>query len=392
MSRPVADTDGRSFLVDDLIAATTEDEERRELVNSIEESRGYPLAPAVRRALLKVSRAHFVPLYCRQEQPGVWTRQEARSLVYRDQALVTKVDELGRPISSSSMPSIMAAMLEALALQPGMRVLEIGTGTGYNAALLAELVAPGGQVVTLDIDEEVTALAAERLRLAGYGERVQVVTADGLQGYAPAAPYDRIIATGSYPRIPPAWREQLALRGIIVGDLLRPLTTPLFRLVKVASDRLEGCLLPTPAFFMQLREEEPASPTTAHRIRELASWREQPRQEEAETDLESYELLYEPAFALWLERHLPGVERCLYPMPGQGLGTGLHWQESLLLLVPAAEGPRPVHWRVEVYGAHPLWSLILQLREQWLAAGEPSLEDYTLEVAADGTCQLQLNS
>ncbi|MBX5459362.1 MAG: methyltransferase domain-containing protein, partial [Thermogemmatispora sp.] len=373
--------------MDDLIERTTEDGERQELVNSIEETRGYPLAPAVRRALLKVSRAHFVPLYCRQEQPGAWTTQEARPVVYHDQALVTKVDEKGHPISSSSMPSIMAAMLEALAVQPGMHVLEIGTGTGYNAALLAELVSPGGQVVTLDIDEELTALAAERLQQAGYGEQVQVVAADGLQGYAPAAPYDRIIATGSYPRVPPAWREQLALQGVIVGDLLRPLTTPLFRLVKVAPDRLEGRLLRTPAFFMQLREEEPTRPT-AHRIRELAFWREQPRQEEAETDLESYELLYESAFALWLELHLPGIERRLYPVPGRGLGTGLHWQESLLLLLPAAEGPRPTHWHIEVYGRHPLWSHILRLREQWLAAGEPSLEAYALEVAADGTCQL----
>ncbi|WP_376795523.1 methyltransferase domain-containing protein [Thermogemmatispora sp.] len=372
----------------------TDKTERQELVNSIEEARGYPLAPAVRRALLQVSRAHFVPYYCRQEQPGTWVRQEARSVVYRDLALVTKVSERGQPISSSSMPSIMAAMLEALAVQPGMRVLEIGTGTGYNAALLAELVAPGGQVVTLDIDEELTALAAERLRLAGYSERVRVVTADGLQGYAPAAPYERIIATGSYPRIPPAWREQLLPQGIVVGDLVRPLTTPLFRLVKVAPTRLEGRLLRTPAFFMELREREPLSPLPPSRARELKHWRQRPPREETETDLESYELLYEPAFALWLEQHLPGLERRLYPLPGSGesrrMATALHWQESLLLLSPEAEGPRPQRWRVEVYGEQALWSEVQRLRERWLAAGSPSLEAYAVTVEADGTCLLHL--
>ncbi|MBX5449995.1 methyltransferase domain-containing protein [Thermogemmatispora sp.] len=381
-------------MADPVELAAAEETERLALVNSIEETRGYPLVPNVRRALLAVSRAHFVPYYCRQERPGVWVKHEARSLVYRDQALVTRVDERGRPLSSSSMPSIMAAMLEALAVQPGMHVLEIGTGTGYNAALLAELVAPDGQVVTLDIDAELTALAAERLRLAGYDQCVQVVTADGLQGYAPAAPYERIIATGSYRRIPSAWCEQLAPQGILVGDLVRSLTTPLFRLVKVGPKRLEGRLLPTPAFFMELRETEPAAPASRSHAPELGHWQKLPRLEEAETDLEGYELLYEPAFALWLELHLPGVERRLYPLPGpdnsQRLATGLLWQESLLLLCPNAVGPRPAHWRVEVYGAVPLWSHVQKLREQWLAIGAPSLEAYALEVAADGSYLLQL--
>nr|BBH92980.1 O-methyltransferase [Thermogemmatispora argillosa] len=381
---------------DPIELAAAEEAERLALVNSIEETRGYPLVANVRRALLAVSRAHFVPHYCRQEQPGIWVRDEARPLVYRDQALVTRVDEKGRPLSSSSMPSIMAAMLEALAVQPGMHVLEIGTGTGYNAALLAELVAPGGQVVTLDIDAELTTLATERLRLAGYGRRVQVVTADGLQGYPPAAPYERIIATGSYPRIPSAWCEQLAPQGVLVGDLVRPLTTPLFRLVKVGPRCLEGRLLPTPAFFMELRETEPLTGSPRQRAPVRDPWQTLPRVEEAETDLEGYELLYEPAFALWLELHLPGVERRLYPLPGSGksrlLGTGLLWQESLLLLWPDAEGPRPARWRVEVYGTVPLWSRVQRLHEQWLAVGAPSLEAYALEVAADGSYLLHLST
>ena len=72
--------------------------------------------------------------------------------VYQDQAIPTKYDE-GRAISSSSQPTIMAIMLEQLALAPGHRVLEIGAGTGYNAALMAHIVGDTGQVVTMDVNE-----------------------------------------------------------------------------------------------------------------------------------------------------------------------------------------------------------------------------------------------
>jgi protein-L-isoaspartate O-methyltransferase len=104
-------------------------------------------------------------------------------------------------------------MLEALEVQPGQRVLEIGAGTGYNAALLSRLVGPRGRVVTIDIDA-VTARRARRALAAG-GYSARVATGDGRQGWARGAPYDRIVATASAAEIPRAWLDQLAPGGLL---------------------------------------------------------------------------------------------------------------------------------------------------------------------------------
>jgi protein-L-isoaspartate(D-aspartate) O-methyltransferase len=126
--------------------------------------------------------------------------------VYRDQFIVTKRLD-GEPVSSSSQPQIMATMLEQLALEPGQRVLEIGAGTGYNAALLAHLVGDAGQVVTVDIDEDLVERAQAHLATAGC-LRVRAVSGDGGLGYAADAPYDRIILTVGAWDVTPAWRRR----------------------------------------------------------------------------------------------------------------------------------------------------------------------------------------
>ncbi len=144
--------------------------------------------------------------------PGV-----ALEEVYRDQAIVTKrVD--GFRVSSSSQPAIMAVMLEQLGVQPGQRVLEIGAGTGYNAALLAHLVGESGLVVTIDIDDDIVQAARCNLLVAGF-ERVQVIGGDGALGYAAGAPYDRIIVTVGAWDIAPAWWDQLRPGGRLVLPL-----------------------------------------------------------------------------------------------------------------------------------------------------------------------------
>lgn len=137
--------------------------------------------------------------------------------VYTDRAFPTKHAD-GRPISSSSQPAIMAIMLEQLALQPGQRVLEIGAGTGYNAALIAHIVGKGGHVVAVDIDDDLVFGARKHLASAGF-DRVDVRCADGGFGYPDAAPYDRIILTASASDIAPAWFEQLSLAGRLVLPL-----------------------------------------------------------------------------------------------------------------------------------------------------------------------------
>ncbi len=137
---------------------------------------------------------------------------------YDDRAVIIKRGPDGKALSCASEPVIVAMMLDQLDIHPGHRVLEIGAGTGYNAALLAYLVGPTGQVTTVDIDPEVTAAAIRNLHITGY-EQVHVATRDGALGDPDHAPYDRIILTVGAWDIPTAWWDQLAPGGRLVVPL-----------------------------------------------------------------------------------------------------------------------------------------------------------------------------
>lgn len=138
-------------------------------------------------------------------------------------AIVTKRNEHGAATSSLSEAHIQAVMLEQAQLEPGMTVLEIGTG-GYNAALIAELVGDTGKVISVDIDPDIVDRARDCLTAAGY-DQVIVVLADAENGVPDHAPYDRVIVTAGAWDIPPAWSHQLADGGRIVVPLrMRGLT------------------------------------------------------------------------------------------------------------------------------------------------------------------------
>ncbi|HZW54647.1 MAG TPA: methyltransferase domain-containing protein [Candidatus Elarobacter sp.] len=137
--------------------------------------------------------------------------------VYADRSIAIKLED-GIPISSSSQPAIMAEMLEMLALREGDRVLEIGAGSGYNAALIAELVGPRGFVETIDLDDDLIAAARRHLDDAGYPQ-VHTLLSDGAQGDPGGAQFDAIIASVGVERIPPAWIAQVRTGGRLVAPL-----------------------------------------------------------------------------------------------------------------------------------------------------------------------------
>ncbi|MGW6880679.1 methyltransferase domain-containing protein [Streptomyces goshikiensis] len=223
---------------------------------------GVLVDPAWRAAFEGVPRHAFVPYFWTGRGAGherLWgedpdPEQRARWLrgVYTDTPLATRLRD-GELVSSSSQPSLMAKMLNALDVRDGHRVLEIGTGTGYNAALLCHRLGDD-LVTTVDLEEEITESA--RTHLAALGYRPTVVTGDGARGCPSRAPFDRILVTCTLPRIPPAWLGQCRPGARV----LAPLSTGLIALTVRDAELAEGRFLHTSAYFVPLRGATAAPP------------------------------------------------------------------------------------------------------------------------------------
>ncbi|RLF17023.1 MAG: protein-L-isoaspartate O-methyltransferase [Thermoprotei archaeon] len=214
--------------------------ERERLVRQLERE-GILKDPYVKRALLRVPREEFV-------------LPEYKRYAYVDRPLPILA---GQTISA---PHMCCIMCQALELRPGHKVLEVGTGSGYHAALCAEIVAPEdsevkGHVYTVEIVPELVEFARENLRRTGYLDRVTVIHGDGSKGLPQFAPFDRILVTAAGPDVPSPLLEQLR-RG---GRLVMPIGPPhgIQILVLVEKDEkgryhyknLGGCL------FVSLRGE-----------------------------------------------------------------------------------------------------------------------------------------
>ncbi|MEU6995287.1 methyltransferase domain-containing protein [Streptomyces sp. NPDC046465] len=241
---------------------------RAALVREIGASGAWQEAPAWRAAFEAVPRHLFVPYYYVGASGGyerLWgedpdERRRARWLrgCYTDTPLATRVRD-GELVSSSSQPSLMAKMLAELAVPDGEScdVLEIGAGTGYNAALLAHRLGDD-HVTTVDLDPEITESARQHLAAAGY--RPAVVTGDGAAGCPERAPYDRIIATCTLTSVPRAWLGQCRPGARI----LAPLATGLIALTVADAEHAEGRFLHTPAYFVPLRGGDARAPYEQH--------------------------------------------------------------------------------------------------------------------------------
>ncbi|CAM5299061.1 Protein-L-isoaspartate O-methyltransferase OS=Streptomyces tendae OX=1932 GN=GUR47_09055 PE=3 SV=1 [Streptomyces tendae] len=238
---------------------------RAELVREIELSGAWTADPVWREAFQAVPRHLFVPYYYvgarggyeRRwgEHPDPGARERWVRGAYADAPLATRMRD-GELLSSSSQPSLMAMMLVELGVRDGDRVLEIGAGTGYNAALLAHRLGEDDLVTTVDLDAEITESARRHLAAAGY--HPAVVTGDGARGVPERAPYDRILATCTLPAVPRAWPAQCRPGGRI----LAPLATGLVVLTVRDAEHAEGRFLHTPAYFVPLRGADRAEPET----------------------------------------------------------------------------------------------------------------------------------
>ncbi len=170
------------------------EEARERLVQSLVRW-GYLRSPRIIEAFRRVPRHEFVP----------------KKLV--DEAYADHPLPIGHG-QTISAPSMIAIMMETLELREGLRVLEIGAGSGYNAALVAEVVGKRGEVVTIERIPELASFARENLKRTGYSW-VKVVVGDGTLGYPDGAPWDRILVTACAPQIPQPLIEQLAVEGVL---------------------------------------------------------------------------------------------------------------------------------------------------------------------------------
>ena len=175
------------------------------------------LSPQVRAALGKVERHRLVP-------------PEQRALAYRNHPLPIG---LGQTISQ---PYIVALSTDLIAPEPGQTVLEVGTGSGYQAAVLAETV---GRVFSIEIIESLGTQAAQRLKTLGY-TNVEIKIGDGYKGWPEKAPFDAIVVTAAAPRVPEALVAQLKVGGRMVIPVgAAGGEQHLLLLVKSAPDRIE---------------------------------------------------------------------------------------------------------------------------------------------------------
>lgn len=303
--------------------------------------------------------------------------------VYTDSVLVTQLDDdpdrwtlarregavTGVPTSSSSMPTIMAVMLEGLDVTDGQRALEIGTGTGYNAGLLSHRLGDRN-VSTVDIDA--TLVRAARTTLASIGYLPECAVADGERGYAASAPYDRVLCTCAVSRIPLAWLEQTRPGGLVLTALNRPIGGGLVRLVAGENATGRGGMLAQDGRFMPMRRHR-ADDVTA-----LLDGHGDPVSRRPTALPLSTVLDPAGAFEFFVGVEIPGV--AVAPDPDGGEACYLVHPDRSWVRYRADDGACVV----EQGGTRPLWDLVEHAYERWRWLGEPARQDFGVEVSPDG--------
>jgi protein-L-isoaspartate O-methyltransferase len=346
----------------------TLDRLRSDLISGLVEG-GALRSPGWRRAFERVRREVFVPRFWSETNEG-WelvddSWPEWREMVYSDRLLVLSRDG-DDPCSSSSMPSVMATMLEALAVRDDSTVLEIGTGSGYNAALLCERLG-SDHVTTIDCDVELVEEA--RRRLSEHGYEPTVVAGDGYLGYPPNALYDRVIATCRARQVPRAWIRQTRAGGLVLAML--PYT--MAQLTVRADGSAEGRFHPVGFGFMPMEGHWPQQPSGSDLLALIDRGGEarpygQPALVTEEKEREGYSFLTR----LVVFGHRVDVE----VDASRHLVVDL-WDYSWSLYDYAEE-------TVTEGGPRRLWDVEVALYDAWCSRGRPPRERFGLTVPADG--------
>jgi protein-L-isoaspartate O-methyltransferase len=334
--------------------------------------------PAWAAAVAATPRHLLVPTAHQQRADGSWaaidTSGPGLGVAYSTTTLVTELDDEGRAVSSSTKPDLMVRMLELLDVHHGHRVLEIGTGTGYNAALLSHRLG-ADHVFSIDVDTDLVATARERL--ASIGHRPLLAVRDGITGWPDHGPYDRIIATCSVPRIPWAWADQTVPGGAVLADLKIGAGAGNLVLLHRHADRLEGRFTSRWAAFMAMRHH-------GDHVTPVRDPRSEPGPQRSTT---APPQPWNTHREVWLLASLdlpPGVRY------GYTLDQATRRPKATTLSAPdgswcevalASDDGAPE--LVREGGPTPLWARVEQAWEAWNGWGEPGWERFGLTVTPD---------
>jgi methyltransferase of ATP-grasp peptide maturase system len=333
-----------------------------------------------RAAVCGVPRHELVPQYYEQEDTTTYrlitpdddaSRRAWLDRVYSDTTLITAVvaDPNGRqiPVSSSTKPDLMVRMLEALDVRDGHKVLEIGTGTGYNAALLSHRLG-ADRVFSIDLRPELVDAARDRLATMGYRPVLRAV--DGSGGLPEHAPYDRIIATCSVAAIPAAWIEQTAPGGLILVDVEGQLSAGNLVLLRRGDKPVvEGKFLDWYGRFMALRHD---AASVGH------AWPTVDRSqgEERTTTVDPVEL--DGGFRFLAQFRLPpGTLHTLTVDDGTPTATCLTNRDGSWCSVDR-EADESGRYRVRHAGPRDLWADVEHAHDEWAAMGAPAWHRFGL--------------
>ena len=335
-------------------------------------ARGDLVSPAWHSAVAATPRHVFVPRAWRQGSDLRWEPVEVDgleglALVYSTTTLVTKVVD-GAARSSSTKPDLVVRMLELAEVTDDSAVLEIGTGSGYNAALLCHRLGDD-HLSSVDVDTELVEAAQTRLGSIGYAPRLR--TDDGFDGDPERAPYDRIIATCSVSAVPPAWTEQLAEGGRLLVTLSPGTQAGTLAVLRRRGDRVEGRFVPRAVSFMPLRRHGVAPQTKRG---SLANGPERRRSSAPA------ELWHEcPVAWLWISLAVPGLEvayvldEVMAPRSVRLSAPDGSWVE-----LTRGDGERDT----DSAGPTPLLDVGESCWRRWLATGRPGWERVGVTVAA----------